>query len=385
MMAQDSQPFFVCLDTAHWVGLTHDIASSQRRALALQRVADLTSVNAVLVLTQHHLLELIQHGNTEVARSRVESLRLLPVLTTVQSEYLPHLGSVVDLLAQEILVGLQFPALSASEVAGSVKLDLFARVTGESIGDAVLEQFDEYRRRAQEQQKRHRELAIIGQSRALDQSEEAFLRDGLLRSSDAIDSHLDCLQERFTVEVTRRKDPRMPDASQVAEVFVNSLRSIKAETLSANDPIGLILREAGLSRSDVEDCRTLGDVRDVVIFMHRARAAYRALGLSPEYLRRLPRTQIPSFLIQRGLIRHRAEASTVSGSDVSDSHLLSWAPYVDSLFVDKRTLENVRRMVTKRDESAQFLGKVSRASTWSVALDQVEARIAAESQVFSTP
>jgi len=348
----------------------------------MQRVADLTSANAVLVLTQHHLFELIQHGNAEVARARVESLRLLPILATAGSDCLPHLGSVVDLLALEILVALRNPALSPAEVADTVKLALFAPVAGNSICDAVLGEFNEYRGRAQEQQKRHRELAIVGQSRALDQSEEAFLRDGKLHSSDAIDTHLDGLQERLTAEVMRRKDPRMPDSNQVAAAFVKSLRSVKAERLSANDPIELILRAAGVSRSDVEDCRTLGDVQDVVRFMHHVRVAGRSLGLSSADLRTLRQAQIPTFLIQRGLIRYRAEADTVSGSDVSDSHLLSWAPYVDSLFVDKRTLENVRRIVTNQDESAQFLGKekVSRASTWSVAFGQVEDRLAAKSQ-----
>jgi hypothetical protein len=50
-------------------------------------------------------------------------------------------------------------------------------------------------------------------------------------------------------------------------------------------------------------------------------------------------------------------------------YLLALAPYFHTTFVDKRTLENVRRIRQHDDAASELLGDVRKASSWSKAFD----------------
>jgi hypothetical protein len=62
---------------------------------------------------------------------------------------------------------------------------------------------------------------------------------------------------------------------------------------------------------------------------------------------------------------HAHDQPERKGSEVNDTHLLCLAPYADITYVDKRTLENVRRARRKVGAFSQLVGRVEKAGGYA--------------------
>ena len=73
---------------------------------------------------------------------------------------------------------------------------------------------------------------------------------------------------------------------------------------------------------------------------------------------------LPSWRIASGLSRFGQRRTRRPGSDVHDQHLAALAAYVDCIYVDKRTHEDLRRVVRKDPELSVLFGSVRKASNY---------------------
>ncbi len=280
-------PHFIGLDSSHWTNLTRDLSSEQNRDEAQRRIAELLSLDGVLVLTWHHVLELIQHGDEALALARVEALRFLPVLATVACEPESVLGTIVHVLAQEVSVALHMPQATAVDIAGRVKPGLFVSVSGEVVCEAVLAHFAAYREHDLQRQPRQQELAVLTQTPVLNQPKQPFYLDGVLRSSSEVVAHSEALRSRLSEDVSRRKDRRMSRPEEAVDKFVDGLLASASAISQAPTPADGILAIGGLTRADVEGCGTMEDVGTLAVFRHQIKSPLTGDLLSLGVLRKL--------------------------------------------------------------------------------------------------
>lgn len=87
-----------------------------------------------------------------------------------------------------------------------------------------------------------------------------------------------------------------------------------------------------------------------------------ARGLPWQTLKRVATPdRLPVTVIEECMRAHAQDQPERKGSDLNDTHLLCLAPYADVTYVDKRTLENVRRARGKVAALDQLFGEVRKA------------------------
>ncbi|MCP5474949.1 MAG: hypothetical protein H7A19_08930 [Rhodanobacteraceae bacterium] len=359
-----------CLDSAHWGQLLAALGSTQTRPQALVRLSAFAAQGGMLALTFHHILELAQHENTEKVKVRFEALCELGPLRVVSAITVDGPGSIVDLVALELMAALKSPDANATSVADLVWPNALATATGAQVSDWVLPQLDVLRTHLTADAARRRAVSALSQSVVLDRSKERLMPNVRLVSPHQAKANLASLEKRLTAEVVSRRDPRASEseaASSAAE-FVREL-TIDADAIAAhgNHWEGLLAR-AGVSAQDVAGMRYVSEAVDLAQFRKQVEIAAYHLGVSAEELCRVRPEQFPTWLIHRAYNAHRQLATTTRASDLGDLHLLSHAPYMDALFVDKRTHENVRRIRQKDANAGVFLQSVVRAGSWEEAL-----------------
>lgn len=360
----------VCLDSAHWGELLAALSSTQKRPDALTRLSTFAAERGMLALTFHHIVELAQHDNTDKVRARFHALRELGPLCVVSSITCDGPGSIVDLLALELMAALESPDANAISVAGVVFSHALAVATGVQVCEWALPQLDVLRAHLAAGAARKRAIAALSQSVVLDRSKDRLSLKFRLGSSHEAKANVAALEKRLTAEVVGRRDPRASEgeAALSAAQFVRELAS-DVEAVATHDNVwdGLLAR-AGVSAHEVAGMRYISEVADLAQFRKQIEVPAEHLGLSVAQLRRVRPEQFPTWLIHRAYTTYRQLATTTRASDLGDGHLLSHAPYMDALFVDKRTHENVRRVRRKDPKAAVFLQSVVRESSWERAL-----------------
>lgn len=360
----------VCLDSAHWGALLAAVGSAQTRPNALARLSAFAAQGGMLALTFHHIIELAQHENTDKVNARFHALCELGQLCVVSAITGDGPGSIIDLLALELMAAIESPNASAESVACSVWPNALAAATGSQVSDWVLPQLDVLRAHLTADAPRKRAISALSQSVVLDRSKDRLETTVRLVPPHQARANIAVLEMRLTAEVVDRRDPRASEgeAALSAAQFVRELKSdVDAVTAHANPWQGLLAR-TGVSPQEVAGMRYISEVADLAQFRKQVEIPAKHLGVSAAQLRRVRPEQFPTWLIHRASRAHRQLATATRASDLGDIHLLSHAPYMDALFVDKRTHENVRRIRQKDPEAAVFLQSVVRAASWERAL-----------------
>jgi hypothetical protein len=73
--------------------------------------------------------------------------------------------------------------------------------------------------------------------------------------------------------------------------------------------------------------------------------------------------QLPSWIIQSSLRKYGQDLPERKGSDMTDLHLATLAPYAIT-YVDKRTKENFRRASLKSEEFRRLVCETKKASSY---------------------
>lgn len=363
-------PHFVVLDTAHWAGLVADVTSNDRekRRAALVYIPNLIERGWLPLICWHHVEELLQHGDDQVVDNRLRYLRSQPLLAWIRPlDPEAGLGSVLDILRAEASAALRLPEADAIRVRDVVKKDLIAVGTGV---DAIPEIFRDWRllRDAlSEHQQNNRRVAAIARWRATDIDNKPIseLLGKTARNPNDAARVLDHLRKNLKNEIATRGDKRIPDAAAMATEFIDQVvRDNQAGSEDfEDDPVIRILRSAGLQSEDIDLSATFGETMDFLTFQNRLRIATQGFNVPWSTLSRsVTQRQLPVIVIEEAMRRHAQDQKERKGSELNDTHLLCLAPYADMTYVDKRTLENLRRARSKISLLDQLLGGVARAN-----------------------
>ncbi|MCB1635214.1 MAG: hypothetical protein KDI51_11540 [Xanthomonadales bacterium] len=360
----------VCLDSAHWGDLLAALASSRTRTNARGRLTAFATRGGVLALSMHHVAEMAQHENAKKARTRFQALSELRSLRVVSPMTGEGLGSIVDLLALELKVVVESPGVDAVSVANAVRPDVLVTATGLQVSNWILPMLDELRAYVMADAPRRRAISALSQSVALDRSRDLLGTEISVVPPHQAKANLAALEKRLTTELVSRRDPRASEteARETAFRFVRDLMSDVDAVAEHGSYWGKLFEGTGVSPHEVAEMRCYGEVADLVLFRKQLEIPAEHLGYTAAQLRCIRPEQFPTWLLHHAFKTHRQLAARTRASDLTDIQLLSFAPYMDALFVDKRTHESVRRVRQKDPTAAAFLRSTMRASSWERAL-----------------
>jgi hypothetical protein len=360
----------VVLDTAHLAGLVADVVSDneERRRVALRFVPDLIEKGWLLLLCWHHVEELLHHDDEDLVDARLRYLWSLPLLAWIRpADPGTGPGSIVDLLRSEVAAMLRSPGAGVLEVRDSAREDVIVVGPGPA---AIPESFRDWRHlRPALAARQHggRRVAAISPWRATDfgKSPIGTWFDRPARSLDEAARVLGTLRGQLAREIRARGDKRIADADAMANEFMQAVvrNGLAAVNSGVASPAVQLLLNAGLEPADIDPSLTFDETMDLLIFQKGLRVAADGLRVPwAEVKRSVTRAQLPVTVIEEAMRHHAQDQPERKGSGPSDTHLLCLAPYADVTFVDKRTMENVRRIRRKGSVVDQLMGEVARAA-----------------------
>ncbi|NIE65911.1 hypothetical protein [Burkholderia sp. Ax-1719] len=279
-------------------------------------------------------------------------------------------GSVLNIFSAEVRVAFTKPDLDAIGVRDAARDSLLSYGRGVDAAPGVLSDWRHLRALIDEQQKHSQKVAAISPWRALeiDSTPLADWLDKPLRSAESIGARLSEVREYLEAEIRTRGDKRIESAADMADEFMSDVAANVEEALTDNAAIPLPLRillKAGLEPDDIQPQTTFREAMQEVVFRRRLKLAAEVEQLPwPKVKEAVTRDRIPSAIISEALRTYGHDQPERKGSDVNDTSLLCLAPYADKMFVDKRTLESVRRAKQKVPILGELLGDVRKAASY---------------------
>lgn len=376
-----ASPRVVLLDTSHLAGWFADRASDRaderRRAAAFE--ARLERGGWLPLLTWHHFEELLQHRNALVVKRRIRALHSLKRLAWIGSLRSGGLGAVTDIMAAEALAACRFPKADLKTIVMNARQILLHTGSGQDLlGDNALKWLA-FQPLVHEREGRTREIVAINQSNfaGIGQTKISTLLQGQRVTDGAeIDARLATLSQRLAGDIATRGDRRIDNPSKPADQLMAEAAAMAAETPgSASDLVLGTLFNQGIDPADIGPDTTLDDLTALIVYRLQLKIVSENLSLPwPIVKANVPMDRAPSYLIGQALDANAQVLPEHKGSELNDNYLLRAGAYADLAFVDKRTLENVKRARRKEPRLEGLLGEVARAATYQDILADVGAK-----------
>lgn len=301
-------PSFVALDSSQLGDWFRDKFSRDplRRATAVSFEEALVKSGWVVLLSWHHLEELLSVESETIAANRMRGIQALPLVAwPALSDGQEGLGSVVDIVGAEISAALKLHGTSPLEVRNHVAKTLLRVGTGEQALSPYAGIWRELQPHLWERRKRTQEIVAITRSQSFDLSKVKVvdLMEGKLRSPRGAIHALSAMSQVLGGEIKTRGDKRIRDPLTVAVQFMTQVA--EAAHPLPSEARDLVLR--GMSQLDIDatDLRpdiTFREVNELGVFRLRAKIAAEAAGLQWLEVRgRIQISQIPSLIIQGAL------------------------------------------------------------------------------------
>lgn len=323
-------------------------------------------------LSWHNLEELLAIENDALAQERVAFLRELPMLAWFR---LPEeqfgLGAITDIVAAEAIAcceGLEDPNLVASRAKGLLlRFGTGAEAIGENdwVWRAV-------RHEAVRRSDRAREITAIASFPFLDERMTlGQLLRGRLAGSKEVSSRFVAMGAGLAVEVSTKGDRRIGDPARTAAEFLRQVAELAGQPSSVRELIVSSYVRCGLELHELRDEMTIRELNELATFRTKLRVVAPKTGRTFDELRALVRMErCPHWIIEQDMRAHAPDLPERKGSDLVDGYLMALAPYVDHLFVDKRTRETFRRL-PQASQARLIMNKVSKAGTIEAMLDEL--------------
>jgi hypothetical protein len=362
-------PKTVALDTSQWVDLIRNASGPD---LHLQREAKsfpkaLLEQGYSIVLSFHHLQELLAHENFNQVAQRLSFVKEIGFLSWIGSKSEePRLGSIIDIIATEARVAFEAGG-DASRVRRGAKALIIRSGSGSDIVDddprfqALLSDW------AQARQDRSRaSVAISAFPFIKPDMTVGRLKAGRLATNVEVAAAMTSSAQRLSSDISQRSDKRITNPRDIASDFnreVMAFRQTQPNTVPEIVDAGFLIQ--GIDRDEIQDHLRVTDLLDLGLFRSQLRTAIEGTDLPFNTLKRkILRKQLPYFLISNALKPIQDAQSERAGSNLVDRELACIAPYVDVLYVDKRTAEFFRQAIQKNPALACIIGNVRKVVSW---------------------
>ncbi|MFL9983870.1 hypothetical protein [Paraburkholderia sediminicola] len=279
-------------------------------------------------------------------------------------------GSELDVLRAEVRAAYTRPELDVLGVRDIARSDLLSYGTGFEAMPDSLSDWRILRPFLAEHQAHAQKVAAISPWRAIeiDNTRIADWLDKPLRDTEAIDEMLAKVRTRLEKEIVERGDKRIASPGHMATEFIFDVAANLELAISEDSSVPLpvrILLQAGLEPDEINLDATLRETVAMVMFRQRLKMASDVENLPWEEVKEIVTPdRVPSAFTHECMRTYAHDQPERKGSDVNDLSLLCLAPYATETFVDKRTLESVRRAKQKVPRLAELLGSVRKAASY---------------------
>ena len=373
------RPRTVALDTSQWNGITQDMLSSDRekRRRAGRFIDGLIAGGWIPVFAFHHLAELMQHADDDLVDKRLMLLRELPHAAWIRNSSGTDIpGDIRTIQGVEVEQAYLHPNAGCLEVRDFARTALVRFGSGQEAIPQSLTDWRVLREALNDMQEHARKVTAISRWRATP-DENTHLRDLVKfnwRQPAEVATVLARQQELLAQEITERGDERIPDPQALATEFMREVLSSAAavQPNSGEPPVVRLLLMSGLERSDIDLDETLGAHTRKIVYLKQLQMLSEEFGLPWRTVKStVTSDRVPSAIIQDAIRQHSQEPSRRKGSDLNDMHLLCLASYADVTYVDKRTMENVKRARGKVPALIKQIGAVLKARHYTEILDDI--------------
>lgn len=365
------KPRYLALDSSHLTQWARDWSSlqAQNRQTADNFRVWLERNGYVLLITLHHIEELINHHDTSLVLSRLRFLGKMKFLAWIGYEaFHAGPGAVTDLMAAETQAAYTSPKSNISEISQAAASTVIQVGTGENLLGPDPDQWLLLQPVFAAQAAKARQVVALAHTNLVDIADIriADLLKGRLRQGQNLRQNLDLLRSSFALDIARHGDRRINNPAGMAAAFMRDVEALADGPPSTAAELvfkALAIQDVGPEDLCVDS--TVGEILDLGLFRARLKIVSKRMKIPwPDIKQRIRMEQIPSWIIPHSLLRHAPDLPERKGSDLNDLHIACLSAYADVTFVDKRTLEAFRRARSKVPLLPQVCRRVERAAQY---------------------
>jgi hypothetical protein len=342
-MTRVQVPQAISVDTSLLAVWAREWTRGESKALGMLKA--LLRSNARLLLTLHHVVELLGHGSDEVVAGRVAFVRSLQQAYWVKSHDDDSIGGVLDLTAAEVRAKSADPAASYEIILARTRPEMLR--FGE-IGHVVsLLQAPEIVSYARSRVQRsrvvqsllHTEVAQPWATRELVAPQQRLVPLATMLSN------FDRLEKHVAFQLVDVGDRKLSGHTEAAKHFFDELR--RHARVAARDgrvTLADVLMQLGIEEADLSGMTSAEMLADKHLWQTQSGIIGRSAGVAAGTVEKLRPHDVPSLYL-RGLIADcQSKARRASGGNPGDASLACLSLYVGLTTVDKRTAECVRQI-----------------------------------------
>lgn len=350
---------------AQWIDCALNTSKAEHRA-ALKFHDRLMTAGRIPLMSWHHLEELLAIDDDAWARRRIAFIQALPFVAYMRfPSHAPHCGSIIDVLSAEVTAIINGET-TLKGVRDHARKLLIQTGTGENIIGSEAGVWDVIR---QELLLRKNQTKLIAATRRMslfdDRKTIGELVKGSIRTAEDQEIRFSIMGAEVLDHIKNRGDPVIADPHVMASDFMGAVKSLKVpEGIDVRSLLEFSLISQGVDLEEIHDEDVLADLKDLGIFRTRLKVIAENINVPFDKLKIVNMRILPSWQTQHLIERFGQDRKRRPGSDIADECLSALAPYVDELFVDKRTAEDFRRLKNRPEMIISLLGIVRKSANY---------------------
>jgi hypothetical protein len=362
-------PKIIVPDTSHWAKWIDAAlgADGERRRVAQQFEDRLLASGRVPLLSWHHIEELLGIADESSARRRLAFLQQRPLIAYVRLPVEAHLaGSIIDVVAAEVSAALSGASNLEAVRAEAKRLMLRWGPARDAFSDEAWV-WDLVRA---ESAARREQAKFVVSTKGMDLFDDrrtvGEIARGRIRTDAEMAERIASMRQEVDRHLHERGDREITNHAEMTDRFMGPIESWSPAGLSVRDLIVLALTSQGVDPDEIKDDHLLADLNRLAMYRAKLQVIAEKLQQPFDRLKTIPMEILPSLQVENALVKWGQDRRP-SGGDLVDGHLATLAPYVDELFVDKRTAEDFRRVASNGGSLiAPLLCTIRKASNFTM-------------------
>jgi hypothetical protein len=366
-------PQAITLDTSLLGVWAQDWTLAKPRALGM--VKSLLRSNARLLLTIHHVVELLGHGSDEVVAGRVAFVRSLEQAYWVKPRCDEGIGGAPDLVDLEVLAKSADSSASYGMILSRTRPEAL-RFGG--IGHVVsLLEAPEIITYARDRVRRRRIVQSLSWTKVLGPGATEELGEAQQRpvSLTTLLSRFHRQERQMASQLEDVGDKKLTGHAKAAKDFFDELRRhVRAVARDGLVRPADALREMGIEEAELGGVTSVDILAGRNIWKRQSEIIARSAGLPASTVERMRTRDVPSLYLAERIADCQRRDPRASGGNPDDARLACLSLYAGLTTVDKRTAEFVRQIRKNVSALDTVMGRVMRMAS----LETLEAEILGE-------
>lgn len=328
----------------------------------------------VLVITWHHLEELLAHKNDHIVNCSIALIRNLPEVASIKNGGVDFTGNIRDIDIEEINNILKYKNSDLKSIIQKTKKDIFSFSSGEKFLELFLLYQPFLREKVLRDLDKKREIVSISRAKSLNigNNKLSDLKTGKINSPEEAKLRLQYMEKQLASEIKVKGDKKIESADTSAKDFLSSIYNDMAKFMNSPSPSfeELFLKNQNITNAEFEKLKNMEEYDLLVIFKERIKGITKEFStLDKKKALEIEENSSPTWLLWKELYKCRIKAERVSGSDINDAFLSGLCLYVDLTIVDKRTHEYLSQIKRKNKLIKPIIGNFKKLSNYSNILE----------------